>query len=70
MPGFGSDPLDKRSEPLALQEATLMVGLIVGHFGGIGRWSLRPSGRLLTVMREAGLMLFLAGAGIAGVKGL
>ena len=46
-----------------------MVGLIVGHFGGIGRWSLRPSGRLLTVMREAGLMLFLAGAVIAAGQG-
>lgn len=54
---------------LGLAGGPLMVGLIVGHFGGIGRWSLRPSGRLLTVMREAGLMLFLAGAGIAAGQG-
>jgi len=35
-----------------------MVGLIVGHFGGIGPWSLRPSGRLLSVMRKQALCSF------------
>jgi putative transport protein len=54
---------------LGLAGGPLMVGLIVGHFGGIGPWSLRPSGRLLTVMREGGLMLFLAGAGVSAGRG-
>lgn len=54
---------------LGLSGGPLMVGLVVGHFGGIGPWSLRPSGHLLSVMREAGLMLFLAGAGVAAGHG-
>lgn len=54
---------------LGLAGGPLIVGLIVGHFGGIGPWSLRPSGRLLSVMRETGLMLFLAGAGVAAGHG-
>ena len=54
---------------LGLAGGPLMAGLIVGHFGGIGPWSLKPSGRLLNVMREAGLMLFLAGAGVAAGHG-
>lgn len=54
---------------LGLSGGPLIVGLIVGHFGGIGSWSLRPSGRLLSVMREAGLMLFLAGAGMSAGRG-
>lgn len=54
---------------LGLAGGPLMAGLIVGHFGGIGAWSLRPSSRLLNVMREVGLMLFLAGAGVAAGHG-
>ncbi len=54
---------------LGLAGGPLIAGLIVGHFGGIGPWSLKPSGRLLNVMREAGLMLFLAGAGVAAGHG-
>lgn len=54
---------------LGLSGGPLMVGLVVGHFGGVGRWSLRPSGHLLSVMRETGLMLFLAGAGVAAGHG-
>ncbi|MDO5123630.1 MAG: permease [Eubacteriales bacterium] len=44
----------------------LLVSLIMGHFGRIGKISLMPSDRTLKVFREFGLMLFLAGAGVAG----
>lgn len=54
---------------LGLSGGPLMVGLIAGHFGGVGPWSIRPSGHLLSVMRETGLMLFLAGAGVAAGHG-
>lgn len=44
----------------------LLVSLILGHFGRIGRVSLMPSVSTLKVLRELGLMFFLIGAGIAG----
>ena len=44
----------------------LLVSLVMGHFGRIGKISLIPSDRTLKVFREFGLMLFLAGAGVAG----
>lgn len=44
----------------------LLVALIFGHFGKIGKISLTPSLTTLKVFREFGLMLFLIGAGIAG----
>jgi len=45
---------------------TLLVALIFGHFGRIGRISLSVDTKVLKVLRELGLMLFLIGAGIAG----
>ena len=45
---------------------TLLVSLIVAHFGRIGRISLMPDKKTLEVFRELGLMLFLIGAGVAG----
>lgn len=54
---------------LGLAGGPLLTGLLVGHFGGVGPWSLRPSGQLLGVTRELGLMLFLAGAGVAAGHG-
>ncbi|MEW5865957.1 MAG: TrkA C-terminal domain-containing protein [Bacillota bacterium] len=54
---------------LGLAGGPLLAGLIVGHFGGIGPWSLRPPGRLLAVTREIGLVLFLASAGVAAGRG-
>lgn len=45
---------------------TLLVSLIVAHFGRIGRLNLTPSKHTLEVFRELGLMLFLIGAGVAG----
>ncbi len=45
---------------------TLLVSLIVAHFGRIGKLNLTPSKHTLEVFRELGLMLFLIGAGVAG----
>ncbi len=44
----------------------LLVALVLGHFGKIGRIKLMPSAQTLKVFREFGLMLFLIGSGIAG----
>ena len=44
----------------------LLVALVFGHFGRIGRINLMPPAATLKVFREFGLMLFLIGAGIAG----
>ena len=44
----------------------LLVALILGHFGRIGKISLMPKETTLKVFRELGLMLFLIGAGIDG----
>lgn len=45
---------------------TLLVALVLGHFGHIGKLSLVINKRVLEVFRELGLMLFLIGAGIPG----
>ena len=45
---------------------TLIAGLIVGHFGHLGKVDLKVSKQTLNMMRELGLVLFLAGAGIPG----
>jgi putative transport protein len=42
-----------------------IVGLLIGHFGGIGPWRLYVPGAARGVLRELGLMLFLAGAGVS-----
>ncbi len=44
----------------------LLVGLIVGHVGHIGPFSINLSQRTLATFRELGLVLFLIGAGVAG----
>ena len=44
----------------------LLVSLILGHFGRIGRVSIMPSANTLKLFRELGLVLFLVGAGIPG----
>lgn len=44
----------------------LLVSLVFGHFGRVGRISFMPPAATLKVFREFGLMLFLIGAGIAG----
>ena len=44
----------------------LLMGLVFGHFGRIGKVSFTPKDSTLKVFRELGLMLFLIGAGVAG----
>ncbi len=44
----------------------LLMSLVFGHFGRIGKISLMPQESTLKVFRELGLMLFLIGAGIPG----
>lgn len=45
---------------------TLIAGLIVGHFGHIGKLDMKISKQTLNFMRELGLVLFLVGAGVPG----
>lgn len=44
----------------------LIIALILGHFGRIGKISLKVPDRTLKVFRELGLMFFLIGAGVDG----
>ncbi len=44
----------------------LIMCLIVGHFGKMGKLSLEVSEKTTKVFREFGLMLFLIGAGVSG----
>lgn len=44
----------------------LIMALILGHFGRIGKLSLKVPEKTLKVFREFGLMLFLLGAGVEG----
>lgn len=44
----------------------LLAGLLFGHFGHVGPINLMPDTKVLKVMRELGLVLFLLGAGISG----
>ncbi len=44
----------------------LLVSLLLGHFGRIGKLSLMPAESTLKLFRELGLVLFLVGAGIPG----
>ena len=44
----------------------LLVSLVLGHFGRIGRVSIMPTQSTLKLFRELGLVLFLVGAGIPG----
>lgn len=44
----------------------ILVALVFGHFGKIGKISIMPAASTLRVLRELGLMLFLIGAGVSG----
>ena len=44
----------------------LLISLIFGHFGRIGKINIMPKDGTLKVFRELGLMLFLIGAGVSG----
>jgi len=62
LPGGGAVRLGKAGGPL-------MIGLLLGHLGKIGRYSLKVPGYTLNSLRELGLMLFLAGAGTSAGRG-
>ncbi|MGN0585061.1 MAG: permease [Ruminococcus sp.] len=47
----------------------LIIGLIFGHFGRIGKLSLKVNEHMLSIFQELGLVLFLIGAGIDGGAG-
>lgn len=44
----------------------LLVALVLGHFGRIGKVKMMPQQSTLNLFRELGLVLFLLGAGIPG----
>ncbi len=44
----------------------LLVALVLGHFGKIGKLDMMPDAHTLKLFRELGLVLFLVGAGIPG----
>ncbi len=44
----------------------ILVALIFGHFGRIGKISIMPEQSVLRTSRELGLMMFLIGAGVSG----
>ena len=45
---------------------TLIVSLLMGHFGHFGPVNVTPDKKTLEVFRELGLMIFLIGAGVSG----
>ncbi len=51
---------------LGMTGGPLLMGLVLAHFGRIGRISLKVDEHTLKSFREFGLMLFLAGAGVDG----
>jgi putative transport protein len=58
--------LDGTCFSLTTTGGCLLVSLLLGHFGRIGKMSLMPKDSLLKLFRELGLVLFLVGAGIPG----
>ena len=51
---------------LTVTGGCLLMGLVFGHFGRIGKLSIMPEAKTLSIFKELGLILFLVGAGIAG----
>ena len=51
---------------LGTSGGTLVAGLIIGHFGRIGKIDCRVTKNALNFFRELGLVLFLIGAGVPG----
>ncbi|NCB42868.1 MAG: permease [Clostridia bacterium] len=54
---------------LGLSGGPLLSGLIAGHVGCVGRFSLKVAKPTLTTLREFGMILFLAGAGCTAGNG-
>ncbi len=63
---LSSAGLDGTCFSLTTTGGCLLVSLIFGHFGRIGKLSIMPEKHTLQLLRELGLVLFLVGAGIPG----
>ncbi|MEE1283054.1 MAG: permease [Acutalibacteraceae bacterium] len=63
---MSGDGLEGTCFSLTTTGGCLLVSLILGHFGRIGKLSLMPEETTLKLFRELGLVLFLVGAGIPG----
>lgn len=63
---LSSKLLDGTTFSFTTTGGVLIVCLVIGHFGRICKLSLTIEKRILEVLRELGLMLFLIGAGISG----
>ena len=63
---LSSKGLDGTCFSLTTTGGCLLVSLILGHFGRIGRVNIMPSQSTLKLFRELGLVFFLIGAGIPG----
>lgn len=58
--------LDGTCFSLTTTGGCLLVALVLGHFGRIGKLNIMPSQSTLKLFRELGLVFFLVGAGIPG----
>lgn len=65
---LSSKGLDGTCFSLTSTGGCLLVALVFGHFGHVGKINIMPTETTLKVFRELGLMLFLIGAGIGGGK--
>lgn len=63
---MSGDGLDGTCFSLTTTGGCLLVSLVIGHFGRVGKVSLMPAESTLKLFRELGLVLFLVGAGIPG----
>lgn len=63
---LSSAGLDGTCFSLTTTGGCLLVSLIFGHFGRIGKLNIMPEGHTLKLLRELGLVLFLVGAGVPG----
>lgn len=63
---MSADGLEGTCFSLTTTGGCLLVSLILGHFGRVGKVSLMPEESTLKLFRELGLVLFLVGAGIPG----
>lgn len=63
---LSADGFDGTCFSLTTTGGCLLVSLIFGHFERVGKFNILPSTQTLKLLRELGLVLFLAGAGIPG----
>lgn len=57
---------NSQSFSLGTTGGPLIMGLIFGHFGKIGKLSMKVKKEVLSIFQELGLILFLIGAGVDG----